>query len=324
MTLVPAGACADGVLLQQRAHHPLGALVGPPAAASSLVAGSEWQIALGHANVFMGGVAGEERLALDGETTELALAHRRRLGRCWQGELVLPFVVHSGGWADGAIETWHGWFGLPNGSRERAPRFELDYRWIDAEGQERRLQDETAGLGDLRVALQRALRCPAGDAPPRPSSVLRAGIKLPSGDPERLLGSGAADLFADLQWPSLHPAPGYRVGAALGLLLPGESALLGAQRPLALYGSLGLELGPWRGLRLVAQLDAHSPLQDSALEELGQGAASLSAGLRLALGGGRLELSISEDIAVDTAPDIVARIGWSRTVGAAERAAAAR
>ena len=316
---------SGGALLQRRGHHPLNAIFGLPTVASRPLASSEWQVSLEHANNFAGGASGEEILFLDGETTELSLSHRRPLGACWQAEATLPFVAHGGGWADRAIDDWHRAWGLPDADRGLFPDFELHYVWRDAAGRRRELERATSGLGDVRLAVQRTLGCEgARDGSrrsPSAGAIARVGIKLPSGDPDALLGSGATDLYADLQSPLWSPAPRWRLGAALGVLVPGRSDLIARQSAVVGYGTIGgaYRLHPrWQAL---VQLDAHTPFEDSALVELGTVAASLGVGVRyLPRRGGRVEFSIGEDAVVDTAPDIVARLAWTWRTGAIEPA----
>jgi hypothetical protein len=64
-------------------------------------------------------------------------------------------------------------------------------------------------------------------------------------------------------------------------------------------------------LRLITQLDWHTPFFDSGLRELGDDAVSFSVGGRYLLPSHQsVELSISEDAAVDTTPDIAIRLAW--------------
>ena len=309
-------AGADGPLIQQRGDHPLNATFGLPTVASRPVATSEWQVALEHANSFMGGVRGGEILLLDGESTELAVRHRRRLGRCWQGEASLPFVAHTTGWADGAIDDWHQAFGLPDAERDTFPSFELNYIWRDADGRRRELVEPASGIGDVQLAVQRALGCRDGDGGGGADArvIARVGVKLPTGDSGRLLGSGATDVYADLQSPVWSFGRRWRTAATLGALAPGDSELFADQRPLVFYGTLGAELALHPRLHALAQLDWHTPFHDSALRELGEPAVSLGVGLRYSAGRrGRFELGIGEDAVVDSAPDIVGRLAWTWT-----------
>jgi len=302
-------------LMQQRGQHPLNATIGLPAVASRPIGHAEWQVAVEHANSFMGGVREREILLLDGESTELVVRHRRRLGACWQGEATLPFVAHSDGWADRAIDDWHRLFGLPDAERGTFPLFDLNYVWLDARGRRRELVEPTAGLGDVQVAVQRGLRCRGGGdraSGANADTIVRIGIKLPSGDPDVLHGSGATDAYVDLQSPIWSLGRRLNAGATIGALAPGDSVLFADQRPLVLYGAAGLELRLRPRWRALAQLDWRTPFHDSALRELGEPAATLGVGLRYLVGArGHVEFSIGEDALIDTTPDIVARLAWT-------------
>mgnify|MGYP000276719453 CR=1 FL=1 len=312
-----AGAqSGDGALLQHRGQHPLNALFGLPAVAARPVRDRRWQVALEHGNSFMGGVRGEEILLLDGESTELVLRHQRQLGTCWQGEIVLPFVLHTPGWADRAIDEWHQFFRLPDAERGTYPDDELLFIWRDAEGRRREIDEPVGGLGDVQLSVQRTLGCRRGRSRAADGAIARLGIKLPSGSADRLLGSGAADLYVDLQSPVRSLARRWRGGATFGALMTGPSELFAEQRPLVLFGAFGLELRLRPRWSAHLQLDWHTPFHDSALRELGELAASLAVGLRYATGkSGRFEVSIAEDALIDTAPDIVVRLAWSWASG---------
>lgn len=59
------------------------------------------------------------------------------------------------------------------------------------------------------------------------------------------------------------------------------------------------------------QLDWHTPFYRSALAELGDPTVVFSAGFRYLLRSNQtLELTISEDLLVESAPDIVGRLAW--------------
>ena len=72
---------------------------------------------------------GREQITLDGETTRLGFRYAQGLGRGWEWGLEVPIYVVGGGFLDSFIERWHGWFGLPQGGREQAPRDRLLYQY---------------------------------------------------------------------------------------------------------------------------------------------------------------------------------------------------
>jgi len=159
---VAAATTGDDVLVGDRAQHPVTALIGIPSAATRAPAGpitsSGWQVSLLHGNAFMGGATDGEQLLLDGETTELALTGRAALGSCLAASWQLPFIAHSAGSFDAAIETWHDWFGLPNAGRANVARDNLAFLHVVGE-QTHQLDAASSGLGDVSVWLRGTLGC---------------------------------------------------------------------------------------------------------------------------------------------------------------------
>ncbi len=98
---------------------------------------------------------------------------------------------------------------------------------------------------------------------------------------------------------------------AFGLMAAGKSRQLAPQRPFVAFGVLGTQYMLHQRYRLMLQVDWHTPFYRSSLGELNDPSFVLSVGVRyLANRSQTLELTIGEDIAVDTAPDIVARLAW--------------
>lgn len=304
-------AATVGPLMQQHGQHPLNAVIGVPSAASRHHAGAKWQVALEHGNTFMGGVAGEEALVLDGESTELTLRHRRSLGSCWQAEAMVPLQAHTGGAFDGSIDDWHNTFGLPGAQRSLFPEDELRYQWADGDGEIRSIEDPVSGVGDLQFSVQRSIGCRDQLRGEQGRAIARIGIVLPTGDEDSLLGSGTVGVWADLQSPIVLLGGNLRLAAAIGVAAPGRSDLFDRQNELIVYGSIGIDAQLATRWQAVAQIDAHTPFHDSDLPELGDVGAGLGVGFRFQASATQLlEFGIVEDIIVDTKPDIVARLAW--------------
>ncbi len=302
----------ESALIQHRSQHAYNAVFGLPAVAARPVQTREWQLSLEHSNQFMGGTAGGEVLLLDGETSELTIRHRQRLAPCVQLEAVVPFIQHSEGLFDRAIDEWHRFFGLPDAERDTSPFFSLNYGYQNEQGTQAAVDRAQSGLGDVQLAVQRSLGCYATSDATASEPILRAGIKLPTGSASELRGSGELDLFVDYQSPVFSHGARWRTGAAIGALFVGKTTRFARQKNAVLYGTFGTQFvlsGRWR---LLAQLDWHTPFYSSALRELGDSAVSLSGGVRfLGPADQSMELTISEDAAIDTAPDIVARLAWT-------------
>jgi hypothetical protein len=282
-------------LVQLRALPPL-------AGGSVLQAGeSEWRAAFEVANSFTSAQEGGEAIALDGESHRLELGAAFGLGYGFEVGAALPLIRHHGGELDGFVEGWHTLFGFPDGGRPQAPRNRLRYRYQRDGATRLDFREATSGIGDLQLMAAQSLWREADSA-----GALRLTLMLPTGDAERLTGSGATgvDLALDGSWRL-----GERWSASLGVALfqLGDSDLDGFRQQDSGW-RVGALLGwqSWQWLQLRAQLDAHSALYDSALDELGNDAVMLSLGGRVRLDRRwDLDLVVVEDLAVDTAPDVV-------------------
>ncbi len=275
-----------------------GALVPPGATDIRLVADAS--------SSFSGGSDRDERLGLDGETYRFALVVRRG----WNGfelGLDIPYVAHEDGRLDGFINDFHEWTGLTSNLRKRVSQNRLNYFYAKDGDTELAVREPTSGLGDLSLAAGFPLfrdRIGADRA-----LAVRLGLKLPTGDPDRLLGSGSTDLSIRL---AVHDPQTFRRArltllGQMGVLGIWNSEVLEEQvRPLAVFGTGGFGWQPFSWLALKAQIDWHSPLfSDSDLRELGDWAPQAVFGGTFFLPGEvSLDWALGENIIVETAPDV--------------------
>lgn len=301
--------------LQVSNQAPLAVLCGLPTldrarllADGEYEAGFRWDVA----NNYTLGANGREQLLFDGESSRLALRLDRGLARGWEVGIEVPLIAHRQGHLDGFIEGWHDFFGLSQGGRDRAADDQLEYSYRRNSVTLLDQQQEETGLGDIRLLLSRQLYN-AGDS----ALALHASLELPSGDDDKLLGSGSTDLAlwvsGDRRWQLSGQRLALHYGG--GLLVADSGELLASQRrPLVGTATLGLSWSRWQRLALQLQLDAHSSLfEESGLRQLNEASAQLALGGALALGEQtRLELAVVEDVAVDTAPDVTFHLGLSR------------
>lgn len=299
--------------IQQRALDPIKTQTGLPAAASRLSTKHELQIELTRNNVFMGGISDDEFLVLDGESSQVNLRYRHRWDACWQANASGSWLAHSQGWFDEPVDSWHQFFGFPDAMRGEWPLNQLEYGYRQ-DDKEQALSGETSGFGDVQLQVQRYFECSTA------SSVLRVGLKLPLGKPSDFTGNGSVDTFIDWQsaWYQSKRFSRLRWAGSAGAMITSNSQLLAEQRPLIGFGSMAMNASLTTRSHFVLQLDWHTPLFHSELRELRRPAAQLSLAYRLNVGQrSALELSFSEDIAIDTAPDIVVRLAWQSRFGRA-------
>lgn len=248
-----------------------------------------------------------EMIILDGEGYRTLLAIRYGIGNGCELGVELPFVGYGGGVFDGFIEGWHRAFGLPNGDRSSIPRDRLLFRY-DRDGS-RRLQvdDSGFGLGDIR--LTGALQLFKGEAQHSRALALRTSLKIPTGDSGQLRGSGSADFALWLSASDDYGVPLGHVslfGSAGGMVMSRGDVLSDQQRPVTGFGSLGIGWAPADWIAFIIQFSGNTPLyQGSTLTELSSASMQLHSGGTLRISEATyLDIAVSEDIAVKTAPDV--------------------
>jgi hypothetical protein len=281
---------------------PLAALRGLPTQRHADVQlGSIVTVSQSLSNHFTVEGSGDESLMLDGQTDVLSVSLRYGFNPDWDIEVTLPWVQHSRGFMDPLISDWHAFFGLPNGNREDYPVNQLHYR-LEQPRHEAVLSDKVSGLGDVQVALNRKMSLKNG-----PQVALSVGAKAATGEEADWLGSGATDYWA------LARVSGDYSGRVrliwhgqIGMTHAGVSDLMGPNQKRSLwFGGISLAW-PFRDKwSVLAQIDAHSPLGDGNLSALTQPAGLFSMALRWNTSPKwTLDLGFSEDLVVESAPDI--------------------
>jgi len=251
---------------------------------------------------------GEEQLILDGETWRASFLYKRSLAEHWTIGVEVPLIRHSGGELDDLIDGWHALFNLPDGNRNRFPEDQFDFRYNDRGENAFTLNDPSGGIGDTQISLARMI---GGDS----GVLLRAIIKLPTGDADVLAGSGATDLSITVLRRSMTSWRSQQIGYywGIGLMKLGEPEFLA--RRSEDWAGLGVVGGSWQPfpkIGLKAQLDFHSRFYDSALDELGKESIQASIGGWWALDDRRtLNFAINEDLIVRTAPDVSLHLSFS-------------
>lgn len=307
IAVLPSGGALAAEPLFDPDSGPLTGLFGwPTANEGSRIASAgtnEWRLHASLASHSVREVGNGESLLLDGETTRLWLDWRRGLSERLEVGMMMPWVRHAPGSLDAVISDWHDWFGLPQGNRSAWPEDRLLFEYLRDGTEIARLARGSDGPGDLRIHAGWILN-------ERPDSrlALRLGVKLPTGDSDRLLGSGSTDFSIGLAGDSgrllrVEALSGFYRLSALYL---GKADLLPEQgRRFAGQLAAGLEYRFTPGFSLISQATARSAPFDTPLDPLGEWALSLSAGARFRLPGAwQLQLGFNEDVKVESVPDV--------------------
>jgi hypothetical protein len=262
------------------------------------------------ANNSMESFNGNERVTLDGETYRLALTWQRGLGSGWQIGLEVPYISHRGGGLDSLIENWHDLFGFSNSNRDDWRQNRLRYLYIRDGVVEIQIEEKVSGIGDIQFQLSRELSL----VDEQSKASVHMGLKLPSGDEDSLLGSGAPDLSFWLTGSDEKLMQGWPFGGYghMGILLMGKAEVLQQQqREIVMFGTLGVNWPVYQWLNLKVQVDAHTPFYHSKSDQLGGSAVMLTFGGTIPLDGGdHIDLSLGENMTTDMVPDLIFNIRY--------------
>lgn len=225
---------------------------------------TQWDATLDLTSHFTGNEAGRESIFLDGETTRLAIQARYGISDNWNLGVEVPWVHHGPGFLDGFIIDWHDFWGFPQNGRDRVAEDAFRFRYDRQGGTRFDIDSAVSGIGDVLVSAQRHWW-----RSERSAGVVHTQLKLPTGDPDKLTGSGAADAAAGVEL-SRQWRPAWHSMLRAGVVYLGEGDVLpDLQRNWAAYGGLDLVWRPIRSLSLRVQYDAHTaPYGDSELNEL--------------------------------------------------------
>jgi hypothetical protein len=260
------------------------------------------------ANNFTESTSNSSAIAIDGETHKATLSLRYGLTDRLDATLDIPYIRHESGSLDGFIENWHDWFGLPNSGREDISQDQLAYVYQLNGTDIINIRSSKSGPGDVRLSLGYKLK----ETDDR-IWTMRGGIKLPTGDPDKLTGTDSTDVYTSLHLTDrkVFDSEKLQFHGNLGVLAIGDSELPHTE-DWVVFGSSALAWQVRGNIALKAQFDFHTPFYDSDLKELGDFSGQLVLGGTLKLTNKiLLDLSISEDILTDTAPDVVFQIGIS-------------
>jgi hypothetical protein len=316
LTVISVLACAVPAAAEQvldvyplRSHNPFLQIFGLPAFQTPTIAASG-QLELG-LNVDIVNDMDEadregEILTLDSESTIFNLSLRRGFGERFEVGIDVPYVRHDSGFLDSVIYDFHDFVGLSNSTRDGPEdQFNLYYErqglvYVD-------MPLPVSGIGDVQLSGAMAFD----------SWTLRAGVKLPTGDPDKLTGSGATDvsLGAYGAGQTLLFDRELTVTGFLGVLALGQGEVLAdRQRDFVPYGGLALRWRATERFSLATQWYVQGSYFDVHLDELGDTT------VQMAFGGDYhfpkqkllLRLAIAEDLGAGAAPDFALHLSIRR------------
>jgi hypothetical protein len=292
-----------------RSHNPVLQIFGLPAFRThELVAPGNVDFALGYdvANDADDADRSAELLIIDAETGTLTVSLRRRLGERFEVGLDVPYVRHSGGYLDSMIYNFHNAVGLSNSQRD-GPDDQLRLLFAQDGITLLDLSAPVSGIGDAQ--LSGAVRLG--------KVTLRGSLKAPTGEAEKLTGSGALDASLGIHggFTTRLFDRDLALSGFLGVLALGDGDVMPElQRSAVPYGGAAARWHLTPRLAVAAQLYAQGPYFDIDLDELGGSAVQLAFGgdYRFPASGWILRIAIAEDIAAGAAPDFALHLSIRR------------
>jgi hypothetical protein len=229
-----------------------------------------------------------DQLIIDGETTTIALSLRRRVHDRLELGLDVPYVRHSGGTLDGFIKDWHSMLGLSNARRD-GPNDQLRHFYINDGETLVGLDSPVSGIGDMQLSAAMAFG----------NLTLRGAVKLPTGDPQKLTGSGATDFSLGVYGSRAYTFRERDLGLSgfVGALALGDGDVLPEfQRSFVPFGGVALRWQATQTLGLAAQLSMQGSYFDTHFDDIGGNGIQLAVGTDYQAGSFLWRLAIAEDL----------------------------
>lgn len=289
-----------------RTHNPFLQIFGMPGFSGgelTPVGASTLDFSFDLANHAESGTLGSEEIVIDGESYTFNVAWRKRVGNTLEIGVDIPLVAHADGVLDELIEGWHDLWGMSNAKRTGPPNI-LRFRFQNPAIAPVDLDSGAAGPGDIRLSAA----IPLGGQDSRQRVSLRTSVKLPTGDADELLGSGAVDYSAGI-YADFAEAFGLvpmNISLHGGVLAPGDSDLFsGIQESAVPFGGLAADWRFGQRWRAMALLYYQGAFLESELEEIGGSTLQLVLGgtYRFGVGGPLLSIGVVEDVVSDATVD---------------------
>lgn len=248
-----------------------------------------------------------EQLRNDGETFRATLLMNYGLRDNLQLSVEIPYIRHSEGFLDNFIYDWHDFFNMPQSGRTENNNDQFNIAYLSDGGSGFSLTSPESGLGDIRISTAFTRPWKNRDL------IFSAELKLPTGDFDKLTGSGGYDFSLGLMLNDPYSLEKYRItfygGMAALYLSDMDSIMSDIQNNFVMAGRAGIGWQATKLIQLKLQLDTQSPLYDSDLKDLGEPAFQLVTGGSLTFSDNiYLDISVAEDVRTLTAADVALQL----------------
>lgn len=256
-----------------------------------------------NSNTFDNSANTEEIIRTDFESFRASLTLSYAVQDNWQLGIEVPYIRHHGGFLDDFIYDWHDFFNLPQNGRNGNNSDEIHISYFSTKGISFALSESEGDLGDIRI--NSAYTVPWKNR----ALIFSTELKLPTGDFDKLTGSGGWDVSVGLTINDPYSLRKNNItlfGGLAGVFLGDiDGDMAASQNDFALVGRAGIGWQVTQLVQLKLQFDAQSALYDSNLSAMGDPA------LQVVFGGSLfftdaayLDISIAEELKKSTAADV--------------------
>jgi Protein of unknown function (DUF3187) len=243
-----------------------------PDRAATLAKGDlDLDIVFDYTNIIQEQRTENEFLRFDLEYLRTLVSLKRGFGHGLDLSFEVPFYVYYGGFLDSFVSGFHDALGLPNLLRGQTPYGLVDYQYQRGDQSVLAGTDSFGAVGEPTVKVKKTLY----EGAPYALS-LRGALKLPTGDPQNLSGSGATDLGLGFAFD--------RIGPKYGLYLNANYHFLGTPERFETRDFFSFMAGvDWRfkpRLAAVLQVDYMRPPIRGELVNLNDPGIQVALGLR--------------------------------------------
>lgn len=251
---------------------------------------------------------GSASATLDGEVVDVRARIDHALAPRWAWHAELAWQELSGGSLDSLVDNWHETFGMGGGARNRLPQDQLLVEYVVDGVTRLRVDEDGSGIADIPVSV-------GYQVSESEQSAVAAwlSVKLPTGEAERLGGSGAVDVALTVS-ATRNVADSWQVFGQASAAWLGEGDLLpDEQQDLAGAVLAGVTWRATPAFDLTAQIEANTAVFDTGTDLDGDAVVLTLGGTFRTSSGWRFDLGFSEDVLVDASPDFVLIAGVGRT-----------
>ena len=244
------------------------------------------------------------------------MAARYGIGERFELGIEIPYIIYGGGFLDSFIIDWHNFFQLPQGGRDKDVKNRLLVNYSKDGVSKLKFDHAGSGIGDINLTGGMKLYDSLTDSS-HDSLALRTTLKIPSGDSSALRSSGSTD-FSILLSGSINNFTEWGtvglLGSIGGMAMSNGTVLADQQQNLVGLANIGIGWAPKEWISFKVQININTPFyRGSSLKELSSSSVMLVSGGAIKLPGNYLlDIGVSEDVAVATAPDVAFHLGVSK------------